>query len=129
MVDRPDKYKEPHIGMNPGIWIYADKIQPDMGSEIELAESYLTCFSDLVENPQCVEQPTIAIIGGLKVVKTALAYHGVVEEDNFAHDVVDYTRIAYHRGHVIWFLFEHSFDGTVSAASEFERVDKSINFT
>ena len=122
------KYKEPHVGMNPGIWVYADKLYAGIGSKLDLADDYLSSYSELIENPLCIEAPNEVSFGGTTAVKAALAFHGVVEEDDFEHDVIGLARIIYHKGHVIYLLFEHSLDGTEDATKEFELVDKTIRF-
>ena len=121
------RHKEPHLGMNAGMWVYADKYEAWMGPPCELASNYIHHMSSIVEDAR-TQTPTEILVGGLQGAKTTLAYRLIVEADNFEHEVVDSSRLVYHRGHIIWFLFEQSLNGPERAEAEFDLIERSISF-
>lgn len=122
------RHKEPFVGMNPGIWIYADKYEPWMASTHDFAQSYVDYFTTIVEDGTIVAPPSSITLGGIEGTQSTISYHGIVEADNFSCYVLDQTRFVIHRGNIIAFLFEQSLDGSARADAEFAAVDGSIRF-
>ncbi len=122
------RYKEPHAGMNPVINIYVDKIPDWIDTPMSLAHNYLSSFSEFVRNGRCVEAPKSLKIESLDAAKTKFAYEGVVEADNFVHEVIDESLIVFSGEHVIWVLCEESWNGEETAQEEFDLIKETLTF-
>ena len=122
------RHKEPHPEMNPIAIVYADYIPEWVSSPLKLTYSYVDSFGEFVQNGRCVEDPHPCMIGGVEAIKTQFAYDCVVESDAFTHEVLDESYIIFHRGYVLWFLFEASYNGEQTAHKEFEFIKNTLQF-
>lgn len=122
-------YPEPHPSINPGIWIYADRVEPWMGSPLDLAANYLESTSAIAFEPMTVQPPTPAMLGGRPAASVVLQSRLVIQSEGFEHHVTNRSTIVYHAGHVIWLLCEESRDGPERAQGEFDRVLRSVRLT
>ncbi|GAB5537734.1 MAG: hypothetical protein Rubg2KO_39830 [Rubricoccaceae bacterium] len=123
------KVPEPHPDMNPGIWIYADRVEPWMGSPLDLADQYLAIMSESVLEPHVAQPPTHVELAGRPAAQVVFQYRAIAEEEGFDHHVTDLSTLVYHNGHVIWLLMEDSRDGPENETDTFESVLRSVSLT
>lgn len=123
------KYPEPHPDMNPGVWIYADRAEPWMGTPMDLAANYLDSYSEVILDPVCLQLPTPIEIAGCPGAAVTLQHRLVIASEAFEHVVTDHSFILIHRGHLIWLVMQASRNGPEQARREFDEVLASVRLT
>ena len=120
---------EPHPDMNPGIWIFADRVQPWMGSPLDIAEMYLDTMRESAFEPHVAHPPARVELAGRPAVRVVFEQRLVIAGAGFSHCVSDVSTLVYHDGHVIWLAMQDSRDEPVSAPGAFDRVLDSVRLT